>query len=92
VDVEVNHGKIALKPLTKFIKRSAYHNGMFFWVRCILVNQPSVTIKDAVKNFMINHSVKDGVDDSAENLVREFHRIRKEYYDEERTKDQGSPA
>lgn len=75
-----------MKEISKFMKRSAYHLGMFFWVRALLVNMPALSIEDAVKNFMSNNKIVDGEDENAQSLVREFHRIRKEYYEEEKTK------
>lgn len=68
------------------MKRNAYYQGMFFWVRCLLLNIPSLTITEAVLNFMKNHGIKDGVDDNSDTLVREYKRIVKEYYEDERTK------
>lgn len=73
------------KPITKFMKRSAYHQGMFFWVRALLINMPSLTVKDAVVNFMVNHGIEEKTDDNSNSLIREYHRIRKEYYEDEKT-------
>lgn len=52
---------------------------MFFWVKAIVINLPSVSIKSAIELF-VKHFGFLGENHSVDALVAEYHRMNNEIY------------
>lgn len=58
---------------------------MFFWVLGLRTNLPSITLKDAIRNFVKNNGFltdEEMTDAKLASLSVEYERVYKEYMDE----------
>lgn len=83
-----------MSVLTKWLKRSKYHDAMFFWVHSLKVNLPAITIEGAIRNFVKHNGfIADDVDKTIQSLddkqvhtmAQEYNRWIKELYGHQKT-------
>lgn len=78
----------ATLPISKWLKRSKFHDGLFFWVHALKVNLPAIGIDGAIKNFIKHNGYlsDEKIDDKkVKSLVTEYHRWVKELYAHQKT-------
>lgn len=75
-----------MNEISKFFRQPPFNMMMFGWVYGLKLNIPSVTIEEAIKNFMKNNNLHGDVDVNVHTLTSTYRRMLSEYMDALKTK------
>lgn len=74
------------KGIEKFYRRSAFDLLMFGHISALVNSLPSISIEKAALNFMHFYNISEQ-EITLQGVLTSFYRMRKEYFESEKTKD-----